>query len=201
MHLLITDSGVGGLSVCAYIERFLRTHHIDEPVELTYVNASPENDFGYNAMSSREEKVANFDRFLHIVEQTYEPDMIYIACNTLSVLFSDTGFSQNQSVPVRGIVETGVNRLLYELQQVRGATTIIFGTVTTIAEQTYLKRLQKEGIDGSRIISQACPSLADTISEDREGSLAWNKIIAYVGEAVDNSQEKCDHYLAYLACT
>ncbi len=116
MHLLITDSGVGGLSVCAYVEKFLRTHGVKEPVKLTYVNASPENDFGYNSMGSRREKIENFNRFLGIVTNTYRPDSIYIACNTLSVLFSETEFSLTGDIPVQGIVETGVNRLLFELK-------------------------------------------------------------------------------------
>ena len=55
MHILITDSGVGGLSVCAYAERFVRTHGYTEPVRLTFANAAPENDYGYNSMPSREE--------------------------------------------------------------------------------------------------------------------------------------------------
>ena len=50
MHILITDSGVGGLSVCAYAEEYFRAHAVGEPISLTYVNASPENDFGYNSM-------------------------------------------------------------------------------------------------------------------------------------------------------
>ena len=74
MHILITDSGVGGLSVCAYAERFFRTHGFDEPIRLTYVNASPENDFGYNSMGSTQEKLEHFDRFLHIVTDRYAPD-------------------------------------------------------------------------------------------------------------------------------
>ena len=85
MHIIITDSGVGGLSVFAYVERFLRTHGSENPVKLTYVNASPENDFGYNSMGSRKEKLENFDRFLQIVTDTYSPDSIYVACNTLAV--------------------------------------------------------------------------------------------------------------------
>ena len=32
-----------------------------EPARLTYVNASPENDFGYNSMGSRQEKLENFE--------------------------------------------------------------------------------------------------------------------------------------------
>ena len=38
MHILITDSGVGGLSVCAYAERFVRTQGFKEPVRLTFAN-------------------------------------------------------------------------------------------------------------------------------------------------------------------
>jgi len=201
MHIMITDSGVGGLSVCAYAERFLRTRGFGYPVKLTYVNASPENDFGYNSMSTREEKLEYFDRFLQIVSATYSPDLIYVACNTLSVLFPDTQFSKIGRVPVRGIVETGGNRLLRELEQFPRSIAVIFGTVTTIEEQAYSNLLIHNGIHEGRIIPQACPSLADTISEDRQGLSAMDKIEKYVLEAIGKSKEKTTIYLAYLACT
>jgi glutamate racemase len=201
MRILITDSGVGGLSVCAYAERFLRTHDIGEATELTYVNASPENDFGYNSMGTRREKLENFNRFLDMISDTYTPDSIYIACNTLSVLFSDTQFSKTRRVPVKGIVETGVNRLLRDLGRSPRSAVAIFGTVTTIEENTYSNLLQRRGIDGTRIISQACPSLADTISEDLRGSSAKKKIEKYVGAAIEKSKEETTDYLTYLACT
>ena len=201
MHILITDSGVGGLSVCAYAERFLQTHSIGEPVKLTYVNASPENDFGYNSMGSKREKLRNFDRFLELISDTYSPDFIYIACNTLSVLYSDTTFSKNARIPVQGIVETGVNRLLRDIGRSPRSMVAIFGTPTTIEEQTYSRLLQQRGIDVTRVISQACPSLADTISEDRRGVSAKKKIEKYVDAAIENSDQKSTDYLAYLACT
>jgi len=201
MHIMITDSGVGGLSVCAYAERFLRTHGIEDPVKLTYVNASPENDFGYNSMGSREEKLEYFDRFLQIVSHTYSPDSIYVACNTLSVLFPDTQFSKTSRVPVRGIVETGGNRLLHELEQFPRSIAVIFGTVTTIEEQAYSNLLIHNGIHEGRIVPQVCPLLADTISEDRQGLSAMDKIEKYVVEAIGKSKEKTTSYLAYLACT
>ncbi len=201
MHIIITDSGVGGLSVFAYTERFLRTHGSEYPVKLTYVNASPENDFGYNSMGSRKEKLENFDRFLQIVTDTYSPDSIYVACNTLAVLFPDTRFSKTGRVPVRGIVQTGVNLLLRELERFPRSIATIFGTVTTIEEQTYPMLLQQNGIHEGRIISQACPSLADTISEDRQGMRTKEKIEKYVAVAIGKAQERTTSYLAYLACT
>ena len=201
MHLLITDSGVGGLSVCAYAEEFLRTHDIGEPIRLTYVNASPENDFGYNSMASRSEKLENFDRFLHIVAEKYAPDLIYVACNTLSVLMADTVFAKNTVLPIRGIVESGVSHLVRDLGNDPDSIVAIFGTPTTIDEQTYSNRLMENGIDGSRIVAQACPSLADTISEDLRGSDAQAKIAEFVGEAIKKTVRPPTRHLTYLACT
>lgn len=201
MHILITDSGVGGLSVCAYAERFLRTNPAKGPFQLTYVNASPENDFGYNSMGSRMEKIEYLDRFLRIIDNRYSPDEIHIACNTLSVLFPETSYSETDRIPVRGIVETGVERLLRELGQFPQSKAAIFGTVTTIEDGTYSKLLISNGIDAQRIVAQACPSLADTISEDRRGSLARAKIEEYVAEALEKSAAQPIKFIGYLACT
>ena len=201
MHLLITDSGVGGLSVCAFAEKFLRTHGFNEPVRLTYVNASPENDFGYNSMATRKEKLENFDRFLHIIAERYSPDQIYIACNTLSVLMGDTEFSKTTRLTLGGIVETGVNRLVFDLGGDPESTVSIFGTETTIEEQTFPDLLKENGISEDRIVAQACPSLADTISEDLRGLDAERKINEYVRVAIDRSPLPPTNHLAYLACT
>lgn len=201
MHLLITDSGVGGLSVCAFAEQFLRTHGLGEPVRLTYVNASPENDFGYNSMGSRREKLDTFDRFLHIVAERFAPDLIYVACNTLSVLMADTSFAKAASLPLEGIVDTGVRRLLRELEASPDSVVAIFGTDTTIGEGTYPRLLERAGIDGGRIVAQACPSLADTISEDRRGEHAREKIRGYVASSLARTSRPTTDHLTYLACT
>jgi glutamate racemase len=201
MQLLITDSGVGGLSVCAYAERYLRTSGSNEAVRLTYVNASPENDFGYNAMKSRNDKIAYFNRFLNIISDTFAPDGIYIACNTLSVLYPDTEFSKNTKITVRGIVETGVDLMLHKLTESRESVITIFGTPTTIEEETYSRRLEHLGIDRKRIISQACHSLADTISEDRRGLMTKKKIQECVDASLKNTKQIEAGHLSYLACT
>src|SRR5512142_949405 len=116
MHILITDSGVGGLSVVAYAERFVRTHGFRESVRLTFANAAPANDYGYNSMPSREAKLETFERFLRSVSDRFAPDSIYVACNTLSVLLPDTPFFRHGERPVKGIVETGADLLLRELE-------------------------------------------------------------------------------------
>src|SRR5262249_28292554 len=151
-------------SVCAYAERFVRTEGFTEPVRLTFANAAPANDYGYNSMPSREAKLETFDRFLTNVTRRYAPDMIYIACNTLSVLMPDTPFVQKAAIPVKGIVETGVALLLQALEKEPRKTAMIFGTQTTIDSGVYPRLLQSRGVASSRIVAQACPGLADTIS-------------------------------------
>ena len=201
MHILITDSGVGGLSVVAYAERFIRTHGFAEPVRLTFANAAPANDFGYNSMRTREEKLATFDRFLRSVTKRFAPDAIYVACNTLSVLLPDTPFFADALVPVKGIVETGVALLMKELEADPRSTAIIFGTQTTIDAGAYPRLLRESGLEPSRIVSQACPGLADTISEDREGAKTRAEIGQWVGAAVAKMDDPSAPVVACLACT
>ncbi len=200
MHIL-TDSGVGGLSVCAYAERFVRTHGFKEPVRLTFANAAPENDYGYNAMPSREVKLQTFDRFLRNVTERYAPDFIYVACNTLSVLLPDTPFFQKAVIPVKGIVETGAELLARELEADPRTAAMIFGTQTTIDSRVYPRMLEERGVAASRIISQACPGLADTISEDREGVKTKSEIVRWVGAAIEKMQGTKRPVVACLACT
>jgi len=201
MHILITDSGVGGLSVCAYAERFVRTEGFREPVRLTFANAAPENDYGYNSMPSREMKIETFDRFLRNVTERYAPDLIYVACNTLSVLMPDTPYVRRADIPVKGIVETGVELLARELAADPESMAMIFGTQTTIDAGAYPRLLEARGVAPSRIISQACPGLADTVSEDREGVRTRSEIERWVAAAVAKMRRKDSPVVACLACT
>jgi glutamate racemase len=201
MHILITDSGVGGLSVVAYAERFVREHGFAEPVRLTFANAAPENDFGYNSMKTKEEKIATFDRFLRNVTERFAPDAIYVACNTLSVLLHETPFATGATIPVSGIVETGAALLVAELEAGPSSVAYVFGTQTTIDAGTYARILRERGIDPARIVSQACPGLADTISEDPAGERSKNEIAGWVQKALAKSPDPGAPAIAAMACT
>jgi glutamate racemase len=201
MHILITDSGVGGLSVVAYAERFIRTHGFSEPVRLMFANAAPANEYGYNSMPTREEKLATFDRFLRNVTARFAPDSIYVACNTLSVLLPDTPYLANAPIAVKGIVETGAGLVLRALEADSHSVAMIFGTQTTIDAGTYPRLLAERGVEPSRIVSQACPGLADTISEDREGTKTRAEIRGWVDVAFTKMQHAGAPVVACLACT
>jgi glutamate racemase len=150
-------------------------------------------------MPLREAKLETFDRFLRNVTERYAPDMIYVACNTLSVLLPDTPYFTEARIPVKGIVNTAVALLLEELDA--QSVALIFGTQTTIDAAAYPRMLEARGIDPSRIVSQACPGLADTISEDREGSRARAEIERWVEIAMAKMPQRDARIVACLACT
>lgn len=199
MHIVITDSGVGGLSVVALADRFLRTHGFTEPVKLTFVNAAPENDYGYNSMPTRKEKLDTFERFLRNVTARFDPELIYVACNTLSVLLPETPYFG--AAAIKGIIETAVAVLVKELEADPSSVAILFGTPTTIEAGAYPRQLRDCGIEGARIISQACPGLADIISEDREGSASAAEIRHWVETALEKNPRRDAPVVATLACT
>ena len=195
MHILITDSGVGGLSVVAYAERFVRTQGFTEPVRLTFANAAPANDYGYNSMPSHEAKIETFGRFLRNVTERYAPDMIYVACNTLSVFLPEV----HATVPIQGTIETAVSLVMRELRD--DSVAMIFGTQTTIDSGVYPRELIARGVDASRVVTQACPGLADVISEDREGKNAQREIRKWADAALAKLPRRDASVVACLACT
>jgi glutamate racemase len=79
--------------------------------------------------------------------------------------------------------------------------TAIFGTQTTIDAGTYPRLLVERGVEPSRIVSQACPGLADTISEDREGTRTREEIRGWVHAAVGKMPDAAAPVVACLACT
>lgn len=201
MRIGITDSGVGGLSVCAELEALLQRSPVAEDIEIFYLNAAMRDDYSYNSMSSRDQKLEAFDRFLRNVTVLYHPDILYIACNTLSVLFRDPHFDHHRQIPISGIVETGTQEMLSALRRDSDTSIIVFATPTTIAEATYQRSLLQAGIPGDRIVQQACPDLPDAISNDFTGGQAMALLKELIPAALSRLGERPASMTAFLGCT
>src|SRR5512143_2387956 len=105
--LVLTDSGLGGLLVCADLERRLHESPGAGVIRLAYVNAWPEEGCGYNDLPDIIARADVFDRALTAM-MSFDPAVIVIACNTLSVVYGETAFSRAPRVPVEGILDAGV---------------------------------------------------------------------------------------------
>jgi glutamate racemase len=199
--IAVTDSGLGGLSVMAEAVRRMKEAGVFKKVDFVFYNALFSLEGGYNSLRTREEKVRIFSSALESLEKHFHPDLILIACNTLSILYKDTAFSRKTKIPVVGIIETGVDLISQSLGGNPGSWAIIFGTPTTISEGTHKKRLIERGFDSSRIVVQSCPELENYIEKDYAGDETEMLIAACVDEALQKVATPRPPLFVSLNCT
>ena len=200
LSLVIADSGMGGLSIFADIARGLQERRSHRSAALTYFNAWPEQDRGYNRLPGMAERIRVFDRALAAMLR-FGPDRILIACNTLSALYPDTPFSRRAPVPVTDIIGFGVDLMHAYLSARAESRVILLGTPTTIEAGTHRARLAERGIDPGRIVCQPCDRLAGEIEKAPEGAAVRAMIEDYVGQAAGNVADRRLPVAAALCCT
>lgn len=201
IKILVTDSGLGGLSVCGDLEQRALTTKRYESVEIVFCNALPEADCGYNQLKTDRRRAEVFSAALQGMVDYWRPDVILIACNTLSVVYPETAVSKTLKPPVVGIIELGVGQLRERLAADSNTSAVIFGTETTIAAGAHKAGLVAGGLAASRIVAQPCSELAGEIQAAPRGEAAKNLIDLYVGEAVEQLQERRGRIVAALCCT
>jgi len=199
--IVITDSGLGGLSVLGKLEYKLKSNPIFEKAELIFFNSLYSSDYGYNSIKNMAEKATVFNNALNTIYQNYNPDLILIACNTLSVVYPFTKFAKNPKTEVKGIVESGVSLFLENLKSDTDSKIILFGTPTTINSGIYPKQLSSEKIEQKRIISQACPYLETEIQNNPTGEKTEQQIEKFVKEGIKKSGKNFSNLFAGLCCT
>lgn len=209
MNLVITDSGLGGLSVCAQLMALLKesarsgnsTNSFDG-LRISYINAVPTNERGYNSMSGKAEQISIFEKILRNTKKLIKPDCIFVACGTLSVLLKDMQFKRDNNCLIEGILPLGFKLLLDSLHKNPQATSLIFATPTTINANTFQDELSQQGIEQNRIITQACPDLANQISNDSEGTFVAERIRYWVKQALNQiAANNSGTLLVFLGCT
>lgn len=204
-RVVLTDSGLGGLSICAGLESRLRGGRGGRTIDLVYVNAWPDDAHGYNDLPDTASRAAVFDRALAAMVR-YRPDLIVIACNTLSVLYERTVFARSPEVPVAGIVDEGVDLFVRALQSDSQSSLVLFGTKTTIGSGEHVRRLTARGIDPRRIRPAACHGLAAVIDKDPDAPALSGLVDGCVSRALTGAAIEgrifgglaCTHY-AYVA--
>ena len=200
LSLVIVDSGMGGLAICAgIVDGLVQQGHFKQ-VEVTYFNAWPERNRGYNALRDSDECIRAFDAALTGM-QAFVPDMVLIACNTLSVIYPQTAFSRCAHMPVVGIVDFGVDLILRHLVRQPDSQVIILGTLTTIAAGIHRDTLIANGIDGRRIVSQACDQLATEIEKGPDSPMVHAMIDDFVVQAASKLNYPNASVSAAFCCT
>ncbi len=199
--IVITDSGLGGLSVVADAAEKFRKNPVFKQVNLVFFNALFSGDAGYNSLQTRDEKLRVFSSALKSMQDRYAPDIILVACNTLSVLIPDTEFARTSSVPVVGIVADGVEQIAEQLRDNTTARNIIFATQTTVDEGTHKDLLIEMGFTDAQIMTQSCPQLTLYIEQGYDSEYTEMLIDAYVDEALSSLGETDGPLSVSFNCT
>ncbi len=199
--IVVTDSGLGGLSIMAEAAARLKESGVYKRVRLVFFNALFANDSGYNSLPARAEKIRIFGNALRAIESRFSPDLVLVACNTLSVLLPDTPAARMAKAPVLGIVEPGAALLAEAWRKTPAAPILLFGTETTIAEGAHRARLIELGVPREKIIVQACPELASYIESAPAGEDTGLLISSYIDEALARLPAPTPPLLAGLICT
>jgi len=199
--IVITDSGLGGLSVVADAAEKFSKHPTFKRVNLVFVNALFSDQFGYNGLQTRGEKLKVFSSALQSMQDGYAPDIILVACNTLSVLIPDTEFVKTSEVPVVGIIADGVEQIAEQLGDNPSARNIIFATKTTVDEGTHKKLLLEQGFTDAQVITQSCPQLTLHIEQGYDSEYTEMLIDAYVDEALSRMSDTGGPLSVSFNCT
>lgn len=199
LTLVITDSGLGGLLVCAELESRLRSTAGDGRVRIVYVNAWPDAHHGYNDLPDMGARAAVFDRALAAMTP-FRPDLILIACNTLSVVYEATAFGRAPAVPVTGLLDVGADLFYEALARDPEGRLVLFGTRTTIGSGEYARLLARRGTEPARVIAEACHGLAAAIDKDPDSPAVPNLVDECVRRVSPRLPAGAPLY-AGLACT
>ena len=204
LTIVITDSGLGGLSVCAELEAYLGNLKSMGHVRLVFVNALPDAASPYNAMADKARQLQVFDDALAGMKQWYRPDAILIACNTLSALYPETSAASKKDIPVVSIIDVGSKMIADRAKKSGSSQFLILGTPTTIASGIYVKQLAVLGIPEDQIASQSCKLLETEIQADPTSDVVSSLVETYVSEAMEKIDTKhvgkvsvglcCSHY-------
>ncbi len=199
--VVITDSGLGGLSVMSDIAGKMKESGCFSKVNLIFVNALFDINSGYNSLQTKMEKTAMLNNVLTTIENNYHPDAILIACNTLSVIYPETDFIKISEKPVIGIVEAGVEMISKKMEDDPASRVIIFGTETTIEENSHKNALLKLNFSGDRIFTRACPQLQSYIEQNPEAEETEMLISVYMNEALEEVGDTAGCVYISLNCS
>jgi glutamate racemase len=199
--IVVTDSGLGGLSVAADLAARLPASGIVRSAHIVFVNAEPDPKWGYNDLRNDADKVRIFDSALAAMETRYEPDIVLIACNTLSVVWPRTEHARAGGVETVEIVSMGAGQIRKALAAEPDATALVFATKTTIESGAHRRLLVEAGVPSDRVVGEACPRLAGAIERGSASAETTSYVTRFVADALEKRPVKKGPVIASLNCT
>ena len=199
--IVVTDSGLGGLSVVADLASRLPASGVARSARIVFVNALLDDAIGYNDLKDEADKVRVFDAALAAMESRYRPDLVLVACNTLSVFYGRTEHARRGTTETVSIVPMGAELIGKALRESPDATAMIFATKGTIDSGAHERLLREAGFADGRIVGQACPKLTGSIERGARSEETRGRVRGFVEEALGKLPERKGPLVVSLNCT
>jgi len=203
IRIIITDSGLGGLGFSAGLAERLKAETCFREVELIFFNCCPSAEHGYQALETNEQRSNFFSRALTAVSEKFSPDLIIIACNSLSAIYKDTQFAKSVQIPVIGIIESGTQCVSESFNEDAELNMLMFATPTTVSAGVHKQILVESGFSPERLFYQECRGLPRAIAYGDKAKIK-DSINDFMDKAVRQLEEKpfaislfCTHF-AYV---
>lgn len=200
-RIVITDSGLGGVNIAANLYEKLKTISLPFDVEIIFINVLPEAGKGFNQMPDTATKVKTFNEILEYIESNFNPFIIGIGCNTLSVLLNQTDFYKNHSEEIYDVVQAGIDSFINNYSKNSKSYITIFGSKTTINSNAHRNLLIDKGAPTDTIIPQECVHLASQIELDYKSKKVRDIVESGIKKTLNKVPEKDSKIYCYLACT
>ena len=180
----VFDSGIGGLTVVDALAKSLPNETI------YYVGDTARVPYGNKGKSRIQQYASEITNWLN----KKDCKIIIVACNTVSALALKY-LSSNFSIPIIGVIESGVN---IGIEMNRNNKIAVLGTSATIRSNAYGEKIKSAKPD-TLVISQACPLFVPLVEEGWiEGKIPMEIAAHYLSnirkEKVDTVILGCTHY-------
>jgi glutamate racemase len=199
--IVVTDSGLGGLSVVADLAARLPASGIARSARVVFVNALLDDAIGYNDLKDETDRIRVFDAALAAMESRYRPDLVLVACNTLSVFYEKTEHARRGTTETVSIVPMGAALIERSLKETPDATAIIFATKGTIDSGAHRRLLLEKGVPDVRIVGQACPKLTGAIERGAHSEETAGRVRGFAEEAIGRLPDRKGPLVVSLNCT
>ena len=146
-------------------------------------------------------KARVFDAALAAMESRYRPDLVLVACNTLSVFYGKTEHARRGTTETVSIVPMGADLIERTLKETPDATAMIFATKGTIDSGAHRRLLVGKGVPDARIVGQSCPKLTGAIERGAHSEETAGRIRGFVEEALARLPGKRGPLVVSLNCT
>ena len=180
----VFDSGVGGLTVVAALQRYLPHENI------IYLGDTARVPYG----GKSQETVTRYSKEIADLLFEQEAKILVVACNTASAL-AVSDLQKIYKIPIQGVIEPGAAAAI---QATRHGKIGVMGTKATIASNAYTHAIQ-ELQSHFQVTSLACPLLVPLIEEglfeDEITEAILRRYLApMLAEEIDALVLGCTHY-------